>query len=148
LEELLDAIATCAPRPYLVVRLHPKNVRADFAAYEPEVDGFDQGGDPHELLCVADAVIGMSSMLLQESATMGVRTLSIVPRPQEVGLLPMVRRGEIPVAFDRATILDALDNLLTEKAAKGPDRYRDTRLTVAQFIVERVTCQRKAVINQ
>ncbi len=143
LEELLDALCAYTVRPYVIVRLHPKNLRADFLSYEPEVDRFEQGGDPRDLLGVADVVVGMSSMLLQESAAMGVPTLSIVPRLAEVTLLPMAQRGKIEVVTDRVTIREALERMLAQSVAQEPLSLGESTLTISQFIADTIVQQRK-----
>ena len=83
LEEVLDAIALLQPRPYVVLRLHPKNTEREFAAYRRDIDHLSQGGLPHEIMFAADLVVGMTTASLFEAALMGCPTLSVIPRPVE-----------------------------------------------------------------
>lgn len=108
LEELLDAAASMTPRPYLVLRLHPKNTRSEFTAYLSEVDEVSEGGDALELVWAADAVVGMTSMLLLEAAILRRPTLAIVPRELEREWLPSIRAGATPCATTREELAEAL----------------------------------------
>jgi len=108
LEEFLDAIALVRPRPYIVLRLHPKNQAREFAAYRPEIDVVSQGGSPLELVFAADLVVGMTTTLLFESALIGVPTLSVVPRPLEVEWLTATALGIVPSVNTREALRDIL----------------------------------------
>src|SRR5262249_44741353 len=77
IEEFLDASRSLGA--YRVLRLHPKNTKDEFAAYEGEFDAISAGGAPHELIYAADVVVGMTTMLLVEATLLGRPTLSIVP---------------------------------------------------------------------
>lgn len=141
LEEFLDAMEFLAERPYLVLRMHPKNTKEELAPFLKDFDCISQGGDPLELVFAADLVVGMTTMLLQEAAIMGTQTLSIVPRASETASLPTVRAGITPCVTTRETIGNILPVLLggretaakTKAAMEELFRYGSTE-RVRQFI--------------
>ena len=112
MEELLMASEKLARRPYLVLRLHPKNDVADFGPLAGEFDALSAGGDPSRLVYASDLVVGMTSMLLAEAALMGVPTLSVVPREAERAWLPSVVSDAIRCAWSREGVERALAGML------------------------------------
>ncbi len=116
LEELLDAATAMTPRPHIVVRMHPKSPPDELAAYDDEVDFFSSSGEALPLLWAADAVVGMTSMVLIEAFLVGQRALSIVPRRAEADLLVTTANTLIPVAASRDEVQQSLARLLTEPA--------------------------------
>lgn len=108
LEELLDAARALSPRPHLVLRLHPKNVRDEFAGLLEEVDEVSAGGPALEVVYASDLVVGMTSTILIEAALLARPTLAIVPRPLERDWLPTIRAGITPCATTREAIRDHL----------------------------------------
>jgi hypothetical protein len=108
LEEVLDAASALEPRPYVALRLHPKNTREEFARYVSEVDIVSQGGDPIELIWASDLVLGMSSILLMEAAVAGRPTLSVVPRECERIWSPSVMEGLTRMVFTREQLKSAV----------------------------------------
>lgn len=104
IEEFLDAIATLRERPFLVLRLHPKNRSEEFKQYLPEFDQVSQGGSPLELIMVSDKVVGLSSVLLAEAVLLGRPTLSIVPRGIEREWLITSASGITPCATNRQEV--------------------------------------------
>jgi hypothetical protein len=107
-EEILDSSALISPRPFLALRLHPKNSREEFARYLAEVDFVSQGGDALELIWSSDLVLGMSSILLMEAALAGRPTLSVVPRESEREWCPSVTEGLTPCVTTRRELKEAL----------------------------------------
>ncbi len=83
LEEVLDAAAQLNPRPWVVLRLHPKNREEDFTSLAPELGMISREGDPLPLVWAADLVLGMTTMLLVETYLLGRPHLSILPRISE-----------------------------------------------------------------
>lgn len=112
LEELLDACAALPSRPRVVLRLHPKNTRAEFAAYEHELAAISAGGDPLEAVLAADLVVGMSSALLEDAWLAGARVMAVLPRPEEKAWLQPVAQGHIPAAGNRAELRRLLSAVL------------------------------------
>ena len=110
IEELLNATAAHDPAPYLVLRLHPKHMPAEYADYEHGFALFSRDEPPLELIYAADAVVGMTSSLLIEAAVMGQRTLALVPRALELAWLPS--SVPIPGATTRDELASGLAALL------------------------------------
>lgn len=117
LEELLDAVAGMSPRPAVVLRLHPKASMKDFDRFAAEIDGFCQGGSPHEAVLACDLVVGMSTILLIEALLLGRSTLSILPRTVEMAWLPSIAPGITPCATRR----DQIEPLLRQQLSAVPD---------------------------
>ena len=112
LEEFLDAGAALCPRPYLVLRPHPKNTDGELAAYYDEFDAVSRHAESLEVVFAADLVVGMSTSLLVETALLGRPTMSIVPRAQERDWLPTTAVGTTPCIMQRADITPALAEAL------------------------------------
>lgn len=88
LQELIQAIKSQQIKANLIVRLHPKNNPNDIYPLYEQMDSADAGGDPLELVCQADLVVGMTSMLMIEAYLAGANALSIVPTVKEQNWLP------------------------------------------------------------
>lgn len=112
LEEILDACSVLVPRPYIVVRPHPKNEADDFVELADELDLVTTAHDPHELLWIADLVVGMTTVLLVESAILGLPTISILPRTVETAWLTALDAGAITIISNRELLLKHLPELL------------------------------------
>jgi hypothetical protein len=143
LEEFLDAMALLSPRPYLVLRLHPKNTPDEFAAYLPAFDLVSRGGMPYELVYAADLVVGMTTMLLFEAALMGRPTLSIVPRAVEQTWLPGLQTGLIPCVGTRSALRKTLRAFWQQPARLRPadlaNAYvRDALVRTVAFLQQRL----------
>lgn len=93
LEEVLDAVAESNPRPWVVLRLHPKSRPEDFMSLMPELGMVSQRGDPLPLLWAADLVLGMTTMLLLEAYLLGRPHFAILPRPVERAWLTTIAEG-------------------------------------------------------
>lgn len=117
-EELLDAIKTLHIDAFVVLRFHPKMQGDELDAYLKEVDYISKKEDPIELLFASDLIVGMSSMLLQEAAVMGLQTLAILPRATEKAFLPTTANGHTPTALTRETLLEFLSAFANGSAPK------------------------------
>jgi hypothetical protein len=117
IEEFLDAIATIHPRPYTVLRLHPKNSKTELAPFLDLFDEVSEGGSGLETVFAADAVCGMTSMLLAEAAIANRPTLAILPRIVERDWIPSLIQGSTLVANTR----EALHASLRALACSQPD---------------------------
>jgi hypothetical protein len=115
LEELLDAIKHISPKPYLIVRLHPKNKIEEFSDYINEVDEFNQDGNPLALLMKSDLVVGMTSMLLMESAILGAPSLCLLPIADEANWLPNTANGYTDVITDKKKIMMKIEAVFKNK---------------------------------
>ena len=120
LEEVMDALARLAPRPALVVRLHPKNTSADFAAHGDAIDGFSAGGLPFAALYAADGVVGMTSMVMWEAALLGRPALAVVPRAVERDWLSAIGLGVVPAAATRQQVRTGLADLVAGRLHARP----------------------------
>lgn len=119
IEELLEALALVTPKPYAVLRLHPKNTDAELAPFFAGFDAVSKGGSALELVFAADAVVGMTSILLAEAAILGRPVLAILPRPEEYDWLPSILRGQIPIAGTRPQIQEGVAALLSHHGDGG-----------------------------
>ena len=63
--------ATLSPRPFVVLRLHPKNDPQEFAAYGTEIDQVSRAEPALDVVYAADAVVGLTTILLSEAAFLG-----------------------------------------------------------------------------
>lgn len=112
LEEVLDAVARMDRKPYVVFRVHPIEKAEDYAEYGAEIDLFSSGGSPLELVYASDLTVGMTSMLLLETALLGRPTLAVLAQQSEVELLPSVRSGLTPYVLNRTALRGKLSALL------------------------------------
>lgn len=108
LEEVVDVAKSLCPRPWIVLRLHPKNSIKDFASVLPDVSQISQGGDPLPLVWAADLIVGMTSMLLLEACLLGKSHVSVLPRASETAWLVTLANGVTPVAVDREGVRSLL----------------------------------------
>jgi hypothetical protein len=134
IEEFLDALHGVRPRPFLVLRLHPKNRREEFKSYLEEFNVISQDGSPLDLIYAADFVVGMTSMLLLEAAIMGRPTFSIVPRKIEKAWLPTIAAGITPCAMTR----DELKSILPEFIAGKISSDRDVENILPFFSTDKI----------
>lgn len=125
-EEFLDATAALAPRPYRLLRLHPKNSREEFGPLLTEFDGISAAGTPLEMVFACDLVCGMTTMLLYEAALLGRPTLAILPRMTEAAWLPTIASGITPAAVTRPALTRLLPTLLAQ--VRGNDLRPDPAL--------------------
>lgn len=82
-EELVRAARLLPDKPWLVLRLHPKQPADDAAAIAGLFDQVSQRESGLDVVLGANLVTGMTSILLAEAAVLGRPVLSIVPDPAE-----------------------------------------------------------------
>jgi len=116
LEEFLHAAGYLTPKPYLVLRLHPKATRDTFRSYLSRFDAVSDTGPAIDVLQAADAVVGLSSIILDEALVIGQPVLSIVPRQSEAEWLTGAALGLIPVVSRREEIAPALQDALAGRS--------------------------------
>jgi hypothetical protein len=144
LEELIDGVAALPVRPFMVLRLHPKTTRAEFADFLPAFDAVSDAGAPLDLVYAADVVAGMSSMLLFEAALLGRPTLAVLPREVERTWLPAGAEGVVAVATTREALRRQLAALLAgAEPGRRPDVAR--RAPAAQRAAEVIAALRPPV---
>jgi hypothetical protein len=124
LEEFLDALAVLESRPYLVLRMHPKNTREELASFLRGFDYVSEKEDPLDIVYASDLVVGMTTMLLMEAAIMGKQTLSIVPRSDEKRSLPTIMAGITPCVTTRVELRAVLPVLLERCSRKEADNKK------------------------
>lgn len=118
LDELLMAIQDLPEKPYLVLRLHPKQGRNDLPRHQQLFDQISQSEPALELVNAADVIVGMTSMLLLESSLLGRSTLSLVPRAQERACLgPMA--AAIPCVWTCSDLRKVLPQVLAQDGVSG-----------------------------
>jgi hypothetical protein len=113
IEEFLLAVEPFRHRIHLVLRLHPKHGPRDLSGYAGKFDSVSQSEPPSEILYTADAVAGMTSMIMVEAALMDRPTLAILPRAREARWLPTIAAGVTPYASSRAAVGAEIAELLT-----------------------------------
>jgi hypothetical protein len=119
-EEFLAAMDGLRDRVSLVLRLHPKMTDQECASYAHRFDRISRGGPSLDVLAAADAVVGITSMLLAEAVLLGRPALAIVPRPLELSWLGAIASGLIPAATTRDAIREQCLRLVRD--LRAPDR--------------------------
>lgn len=144
LEEFLRAVASLEPRPYLVLRPHPKDAVDDYQAYLDRVDLVSSQGSALELLYAADLVVGLTSALLTEACVLGRPTLSVIPRASEKAWLAAIEAGATPCVTTRDAIAPAIGAILRNGAAAPseanglfPDGALDRAVVAIERLLER-----------
>ena len=72
------------------------------------------------LLHAADAVVGMTSMLMIEAALLSRPTLAILPRAEEVHWLPTAAAGLTPYATSRVEVEKSIAGLVVSPRRPDP----------------------------
>ncbi|MBN2124008.1 MAG: hypothetical protein JW821_06930 [Deltaproteobacteria bacterium] len=125
LEEFLEAVDHLPDRPYLALRLHPKEHRGDFTAYLDRFDRVSQREPVLEVIFASDFVVGLTSTLLLEACLVGRPTLSILPREAEREWLPTVRAGLTRCATTREELQALLPGFLSGLETKHVPKCDD-----------------------
>jgi len=113
IEEFMAGLDACeGPKPYLVLRLHPRSNPEDFKADLSRFDEISQGGLVLDLLYCADLVVALTSILIVEATLLGTPSLSIVPRAKEASWLSTIEMKLTPVAVTRDEIHHLLPTAL------------------------------------
>lgn len=127
--EMPDALKREMPdaslKPYVVVRLHPKNTLDEFAIIESEVDHFSAGGDPLEVVMACDLVVGMTSMLLQEALVLGKPVISVLPRIEEFEWLTPITKNKDRVVYSQDQLQQVLKRCLIGSTKKDSTAKKD-----------------------
>jgi len=118
LDEFLAGFNAQKEKPYLVLRLHPKNDREDFAEFLSNFDLISEGGSSLEVVFCGDLIVGMTSVILTEAALLGRATVSIVPRLSERDWLPTIAMGITKTCTTSKEILEVFSD---ELEAHQPD---------------------------
>lgn len=122
LEEIIDALQKVRSDLHFGLRLHPKNKLEEFDKYKDNLDFISQGNDSLEFVYGCDLLIGMSTMLLFESALMNKHTISVLPRPCEISWIPEGLDQSLPVACTREELEQKLKTVFESiNQAKSAD---------------------------
>lgn len=125
LEEFLEALDHSKERPYLALRLHPKEQQKDFSAFLDRFDRVSQGEPVLEVIFASDFVVGLTSTLLLEACLLGRPTLSILPRELEREWLPTIRAGLTLCSTTRKELRALLPRFLSGVKSKDAPRCED-----------------------
>jgi hypothetical protein len=136
LDEILDAVRSIEPRPFMVLRLHPRNSEDDFAPYRKEFAMISKGGSPLEAVYAADLVVGMTSLLMEEAALLGTQVLSVLPRAREKTWLSAIEDGTIPCVTTRKRTLADLLNGRSPARKTGTLSAASPTLRVQDVLIE------------
>lgn len=127
LEELLEAARNIEEKRgfpvKVVVKLHPREFDSSSSmAMNTTLKGIptERDGNNLAILAASDAVVGMSSMLLVESALAGRLTISFEPNGKEEVAFEGARIGAVAKADSVRQLTDWLDAALTRPAFAPP----------------------------
>ena len=115
IEAFLDAIGTLSPKPYLILRLHPRQAVEDVNGLDRHFNVISSGGKVLDLIHVSDMVAGLPTMLLVEAALLGKPTLAIVTKPPNEILLPTIGSGHTQCVHENKALQDAVFRLLNQE---------------------------------
>ena len=145
IEEFLEAVDCLPERPYLVLRLHPKNDDTQLRPYYEEFDQVSRGGRALDVVFAADLVVGMTTSLLVEAALLGRATLSILPRTLERQWLLTTATGETPTAYRREDIVNGLTDGLSRCKPRSIDSLLPPGATRRAIrALSRIRCQERS----
>ncbi len=139
IEELMEALDNELSRPYLVLRLHPKDNDKDYSEYLHEFDEINDSGNYLELLSASSLVVGMTSMMMLEAAFLGRPTLSILPMEEQKEWLPTIAEGITSLATTAKEIQIMLNRILDEKNDIRTSPSHDSsffKVASVQYIVD------------
>ena len=136
-EELLDSIARhkgIRERVFLLLRLHPKESEYPLAGWASEFDYVSTNENPSAVVGVADLVIGMSSMLLNQAYWKGRKCVSILPKAMEKNWLPITRDGHIDVLTKRGEIDGMVKEIQVQIHGNESMRQKNRRIEPTVFV--------------
>ena len=113
LDVVLGTVEVMASRPFVALRLHPKNRRDEFSAFEERLGHVSAGGDPLPLLYCADVVVGLTTALLAEAAVLGRPVLPVAACVEDKAWMhTLFREGDWPLAESAADVHHMVPALL------------------------------------
>lgn len=135
MEAFLAAVTSFAPRPRLVLRLHPKTPRDLYQAYLGYFDIVSDSSFSAPAILAADLVVGLTSSILDEALILGRRVLTVA-KPEERVALAGWRHGLVSAGdIDRA--LFVRPDLAAVEAAFP----RGGAMNVARLIADAIMAQ-------
>ena len=144
IEEFLDAVDFMRPKPYLVLRLHPKNTIDEFSRYTNHFDLVSGHGPTIGLSQVSDLMVGMTSIILLESAILKTPTLSILPRLCEERWVPGIQQRLVKKVTTREALRSVMNEIClswdTLQSSNEVDEmfYEESLRKSVDFICERL----------
>tara|TARA_Y100000589_G_scaffold266278_1_gene257451 strand:- start:223 stop:1293 length:1071 start_codon:yes stop_codon:yes gene_type:complete len=117
LEEILDIIKTFNPKPELVLRMHPKNIKTQFIDWSDEFV-FDEIEDPLQSVWQSDVILGMSSNLLVEAMHLSKPVFSVLTRSSEKEWMDELKMDYIYSVFNRKDLNKLLKNIFKKQYPK------------------------------
>jgi hypothetical protein len=113
IEEIIDYCKCLDPKPYLILRIHPKDEIKNYKKYFKELDRISANESPLKTILASDVIIGLTTSLLVEATILGKRTLSVLINPEEANLLYGIQSGIVPCATSRKALRRALKRMLS-----------------------------------
>lgn len=136
LEEILEIKKTRLVKPFLILRLHPKNQLEDYKEYLDEIDLIDNSPDPLELILCSDIVIGSTTIFLLEAAYLGKPTLSIIPKKGEEEWCPGIVNKITPFAYTTEQIKSELNRYKKNHSMEVKIDNKNSISTIVNMILK------------
>ena len=112
LEAFIKATNNISNKPFMVLRLHPKDELSDYEAYLDEFDLVSNNGPPLDLIYASDIVVGITSTILIEALLLGASVLSILPHKRDIETLSINRMNVSPYVTNEMDLQMELNNFL------------------------------------
>jgi hypothetical protein len=123
IEEILDYCKALEHKPYLILRLHPKDDIKNYMQYFNEIDRISANESPLKTILASDVIIGLTTSLLVEATILGKRTLSVLTNPEEANLLYGIQSGIVPCAKSKKTLRRYLNRMLSLQKYPKPTSF-------------------------
>ena len=134
LEELIDGLLSVNLRAHIVLRLHPKDNKSDYAGIINEVSQLSIVENPLEVVIAADLVVGMTSMLLLEASILEIPTLSILSVESEKEWMPNTISGVTTVVSNREELALTLESKVLNQVKKNSNSTEDSLDNVYYYV--------------
>lgn len=124
----------------LLVRPHPRENPEDFAALRSTHVSIQvsTAGDAREVVCSADLVVGMNTVLLVEACHLGCIVVSLQPNTRGLDPLPTNREGISRAVYTEAEVPAVIANYLFDSETRAQALSRLARLPAAGHAAEAV----------
>ena len=137
LDEFFNFISGLSYKPYLVLRLHPKQNKEELPNHVNKFDFISRAEPALEIVNASDMVIGMTSMLMLEASLLGRRVLSIIPKPEERAWLGPIGEAMLCV-WTRSQLQEAFALMQNGKAGYLSDDLlpeMDSKRRIVEFLL-------------
>lgn len=124
----------------LLVRPHPREYPEDFAALRSARVRIQvsSAGDAREVVCAADLVVGMNTILLVEACHLGCIVVSLQPNMRGLDPLPTNRQDISRAVYTEAEIPAVISNYLFDSETRAQALARLARLPAAGHAADAV----------